>query len=74
MRRHLAETPKVIEYEREDNIHAVQTFCGEENGRALRYNPDDNEYYLHGTLLKRGDLIAKDTKHGLRVLLPYSKE
>ena len=33
---------EAIQYQREDNIFAVQEFVGE----ALKYNPDDNEYYI----------------------------
>jgi len=60
-RRHNIKIIDAIVYEREDNIHAVQTFCGAENGVSLLYNPDDNEYYLFGRKLERGDLISRDT-------------
>ena len=33
---------EAIQYQREDNILTVQEFVGE----SLKYNPDDNEYYI----------------------------
>ena len=35
-------TIEAIQYQREDNILTVQEFVGE----SLKYNPDDNEYYI----------------------------
>lgn len=35
-------TIEAVQYQREDNILAVQEFVGE----SLKYNPDDNEYYI----------------------------
>jgi hypothetical protein len=71
MRRHQTKYAGSIDYNREDNIHAVQTFFGDQNGRSLRYNPDDNEYYVDGVRLERGDLIAKDSLGRFHVLKPW---
>ena len=50
---------EAIQYQREDNILAVQEFVGE----SLKYNPDDNEYYiktLEGNMKASvGDFIIK---------------
>lgn len=35
-------TIEAVQYQREDNILAVQEFVRE----SLKYNPDDNEYYI----------------------------
>jgi hypothetical protein len=64
---HKTKIVDVFEYQREDNIHAVQTWFGDANGTALKYNPDDNEYYVGKTMLRRGDLIAKDDAGNFRV-------
>lgn len=37
---------EAIQYFREENIHEVQEFFGDGNGRELYYNPEDNEYYI----------------------------
>ena len=50
---------EAVQYQREDNILAVQEFVGE----SLKYNPDDNEYYiktLEGNMKASiGDFIIK---------------
>lgn len=66
-RRHSIKIEDSIEYQREDNIHAVLTFCEQAGGRQCTYNADDNEYYINGNLLERGDIIARDQHGFLRV-------
>jgi len=50
---------EAIQYQREGNIFEVQDFVGE----SLKYNPDDNEYYiitLEGNMkCSKGDWIIK---------------
>lgn len=52
-----------IQYLREDNIMAVQTFFGEENGRTLLYDEEKNAYFirtLEGNMyLTKGDWIIR---------------
>lgn len=52
-----------IQYQREDNIMAVQTFFGDGNGRELLYDEPSNEYFirtLEGDMhLTKGDWIIK---------------
>lgn len=53
---------EAIQYQREDNIFQVHDFVGE----SLKYNPNDNEYYistLEGNMeCLKGDWIIKGVK------------
>lgn len=57
---------EAIQYQREDNINAIQDFLGDANGREFIYNSNDNEYYivtLEGKMkLSKGDWIIKGVK------------
>lgn len=52
-----------IQYQREENIMAVQDFFGDGNGRELLYDADKNEYFirtLEGDMyLTKGDWIIR---------------
>ncbi len=52
-----------IEYQREENIMAVQDFFGDGNGRELLYDDAKNEYFirtLEGDMyLTKGDFIIR---------------
>ena len=55
-----------IQYEREDNIMAVQDFFGDGNGREFVYLSDINEYAirtLEGEMIvSKGDWIIRGVK------------
>lgn len=57
---------EAIQYFREQNIHAVQDFFGDGNGRELIYKPEINEYAIRTLegemLLSHGDWIIKGVK------------
>lgn len=56
---------KSIQYNREENIHQVMDFFGNDNGELLVLNEEENEYHvLNKSLgldvkLKKGDWIGK---------------
>lgn len=54
---------EAIQYQREDNIMAVQDFFGDGNGRELKYDEEKNEYFirtLEGDMhLTKGDFIIR---------------
>lgn len=56
-------TSTSIQYLREQNINAVMDYFGNDNGKVLKYNPDDNEYYVHQSKeivkLEKYDYILK---------------
>jgi hypothetical protein len=57
---------EAIEYQREENIMAVQDFFGDGNGRELLYDEVKNEYFirtLEGDMyLTKGDFIIRGVK------------
>ena len=75
MRQHQTKIIDSIDYEREDNINAVQTWFGDRNGVDFLYDPDSNEYFVLTRvgmeMCRRGDTIAKDSDGWFRVLKPF---
>ena len=57
---------EAIQYQREKNIHAIQDFFGNGNGRDLLYDAEKNEYTirtLEGHMyLTNGDWIIRGIK------------
>lgn len=71
-RRHQTKIIDSIDYEREDNIHAIQTWFGDRNGVDFLYDPDSNQYFVLTKVgmevCKRGDIIARDDGGNFHVL------
>lgn len=57
---------EAIQYQREENIHAVMDFFGDGNGRELLFDAQKNEYFirtLEGDMyLTKGDWIIRGVK------------
>lgn len=71
-RHHRTKIVDSIDYQREDNIHAIQAWFGDRNGVDFLYDPDSNEYFVLTKagmeVCRRGDIIAKDAEGQFHVL------